>query len=103
MSNTHETDHSRDWEKKQAIAEELVPVIGRLYRQHGIVLSVHGRSLHNLSPIDIVRIHRFARHVDGRELPIQYTAQVLDAIDRLNRGRPRWMWQGFTRSSPMLQ
>lgn len=86
MSNTHETDHSRDWERKQAIAEELVPVIGRLYRQHGIVLSVHGRSLHNLSPIDIVRIHRFARHVDGRELPIQYTAQVLDAIDRLNPG-----------------
>lgn len=86
MSNMSETDPSRDWETKQAIAEEFVPVIGRLYRQHGIVLSVHGRSLHNLSPIDIVRIHRFARHVDGRELPIEYTALVLKAIEALNPG-----------------
>jgi glyceraldehyde 3-phosphate dehydrogenase len=86
MSNEHGSETPLDWEGKQAIAEELVPIIGRLYRHNGIVLSVHGRSLHNLSPIDIVRIHRFARHVDGRELSIEYTAGVLSAIDRLNPG-----------------
>lgn len=86
MSNNPVNDIPRDWEGKQALAEELVPIIGRLYRHNGIVLSVHGRSLHNLSPIDIVRIHRFARHVEGRELPIEYTAAVLTAIDNLNPG-----------------
>jgi glyceraldehyde 3-phosphate dehydrogenase len=86
MANAHDSETPLDWEGKQAIAEELVPIIGRLYRHNGIVLSVHGRSLHNLSPIDIVRIHRFARHVDGRELSIEYTAGVLSAIDRLNPG-----------------
>ena len=76
----------KDWSEKVAIAEGLVPVIGRLYRAHGIVLSVHGRSLLNLSPIDIVRIHRFARHMDGTELPIVETALVLDALTALKPG-----------------
>ncbi|MEY4396591.1 MAG: Glyceraldehyde-3-phosphate dehydrogenase [Actinomycetota bacterium] len=86
MTNTSQDFESADWSAKEAIAEELVPVIGRLYRHNGVVLSVHGRSLLNLSPIDIVRIHRFARHVDGAELPIADTARVLDALVALNPG-----------------
>jgi glyceraldehyde 3-phosphate dehydrogenase len=79
-------DSSDDWSAKIAVAEELVPLIGRLYRENGIVLSVHGRSLLNLSPIDIVRIHRFARHVDGAALDIDFTARVVRATDALNPG-----------------
>lgn len=86
MSNppSHAADGS--WSAKEAIAEQLVPIIGSLYREHGVVLSVHGRSLHNLSPIDIVRIHRFARHVEGAELPITDTAAMLDALVALDPG-----------------
>lgn len=86
MSNTSPEHESFEWSSKEAIAEELVPVIGRLYRQNGVVLSVHGRSLLNLSPIDIVRIHRFARHVEGVELPIVDTARVLDVLTALDPG-----------------
>lgn len=87
MSKTHAHDLvSDDWSDKIAIAEQLVPLIGRLYRDNGIVLSVHGRSLLNLSPIDIVRIHRFARHVDGAELDIAFTAQLVRAVDVLDPG-----------------
>ena len=86
MTNTNPETPGDDWSSKEAIAEELVPLIGRLYRHNGVVLSVHGRSLLNLSPIDIVRIHRFARHVDGHELPIEYTSGVLTAVDALNPG-----------------
>ncbi|MEY4477232.1 MAG: hypothetical protein RJA31_736 [Actinomycetota bacterium] len=86
MTNTTPEPDSVDWSSKESIAEELVPVIGRLYREHGVVLSVHGRSLLNISPIDIVRIHRFARHVEGAELPIDDTAKMLDVLTRLNPG-----------------
>lgn len=78
--------NNSEWSHKEAIAEGLVPVIGRLYREHGIVCSVHGRSLLNLSPIDIVRIHRYARHIDGHELDIRQTDTVLRAVDSLNPG-----------------
>ena len=85
MNTSHESG-STDWSSKEAIAEELVPIIGRLYRENGVVLSVHGRSLLNISPIDIVRIHRFARHVEGAELPIAETARVLDVLTSLKPG-----------------
>lgn len=75
-----------DWATREAIAEEMVPVIGRLYRENGVVLSVHGRSLLNISPIDIVRLHRFARHVEGAELPISDTARMLMALTALDPG-----------------
>jgi glyceraldehyde 3-phosphate dehydrogenase len=77
---------SDEWASKIAVAEELVPLIGRLYRDNGIVLSVHGRSLLNLSPIDIVRIHRFARHVDGEALDIDFTALLIRAIEFIAPG-----------------
>lgn len=86
MSNTIPEPESAEWSSKEAIAEELVPIIGRLYRTNGVVLSVHGRSLLNLSPIDIVRLHRFARHVEGSELPIVDTAKMLDAVTALEPG-----------------
>lgn len=82
----HESDASDDWSGKIAVAEELVPLIGRLYRDSGIVLSVHGRSLLNLSPIDIVRIHRFARHVDGHSLDIDFTARLVRSTIALSPG-----------------
>jgi glyceraldehyde 3-phosphate dehydrogenase len=87
VSNVHPEDQATDdWSDKIAVAEELVPFIGRLYRENGIVLSVHGRSLLNLSPIDIVRIHRFARHVDGEELSIDFTADLVRAVAEMNPG-----------------
>lgn len=86
MSNTIPEPESAEWSSKEAIAEELVPIIGRLYRNNGVVLSIHGRSLLNLSPIDIVRLHRFARHVEGSELPIVDTAKMLDAVTALEPG-----------------
>lgn len=86
MTNTSHDSEPLDWSSREAIAEGLVPVIGRLYREHGVVLSVHGRSLLNISPIDIVRIHRFARHVEGAELPISDTARMLEALASLNPG-----------------
>jgi glyceraldehyde 3-phosphate dehydrogenase len=77
---------SEGWAGREATAEELVPQIGRLYRDNGVVLSVHGRSLLNRSPIDILRTHRFARHVDGHELDIADTVVLVKAIAALNPG-----------------
>lgn len=87
MLDDHTVKRSADeWTSKIAVAEELVPLIGRLYRDNGIVLSIHGRSLLNLSPIDIVRIHRFARHVDGEALDIVFTAHLVRAIESIAPG-----------------
>src|SRR5690606_14586227 len=61
----------------------MIPIIGRLYRDHGVVTSIHGRRLVGQSPIEIIKAHRFARQVNEIELPIDETMPVLEALLRL--------------------
>lgn len=68
------------WKDRESRAEELIPLIGRLYRNHGVVTSIHGRRLINESAIGILRAHRYAQHVTGDELALDDTRRVLDAL-----------------------
>lgn len=76
--------HDATWTDRQAVAEELIPLIGGLYRDNGVVTSIHGRRLINSSPLQIVKAHRYARHVDGQELDINRTLELVKAIVALN-------------------
>lgn len=71
------------WNDRIALAEAMIPIIGRLYRDHGVVTSIHGRRLVGQSPIEIIKAHRFARQVNEIELPIDETMPVLEALLRL--------------------
>ena len=73
-----------DWSVALPIAEELIPKIGRLYRENGVVLSIHGRSLINRNPVELVKAHRYARHADGQMLDIARSAELIDALLDLN-------------------
>jgi len=68
-----------DWDAQLGLAEQMIPLIGRLHRRDGVVAGVHGRRLVNRSAIDIVRAHRFARHVDGAPLPLAESLRILRA------------------------
>lgn len=39
--------------------EELIPLIGKLHRENGVVLSIHGRSLVSKSVIELLKLHDF--------------------------------------------
>ncbi|MES1907929.1 MAG: hypothetical protein MHM6MM_000955 [Cercozoa sp. M6MM] len=43
------------WNAQLESAEQLVPLLGRVYREHNSVATVFGRSLMNLSPLQILR------------------------------------------------
>lgn len=68
------------WNDRQALAEAMIPLIGNLYREHGVVTSIYGRRLINQSPVDILKAHRFARKVNEVELPIEETFPMLKAL-----------------------
>ncbi|HCB59020.1 MAG TPA: glyceraldehyde-3-phosphate dehydrogenase, partial [Arthrobacter bacterium] len=40
------------WMGREALAEAMIPVIGRLYRDNNVVTSIHGRSLINKSTMN---------------------------------------------------
>ncbi|MGO1538269.1 MAG: glyceraldehyde-3-phosphate dehydrogenase [Leucobacter sp.] len=78
--------HLEVWNAKQSIAERMIPLIGHLYRNNGIVMSVHGRSLVACSAIDIIRAHSFARKIDEVELPLEETLAVIESLGRIQPG-----------------
>lgn len=71
---------------REALAEAMIPVIGRLYRENNVVTSIHGRSLINKSTMNILKAHRFARRMSNTELLLEETAPLLNALAELELG-----------------
>ncbi|MET4051647.1 glyceraldehyde 3-phosphate dehydrogenase [Frigoribacterium sp. PvP054] len=75
-----------DWAGRLALAEAMIPVIGRLWRRDGVVVSIHGRSLLDRSPVGVLKLHRFARRLDDHALDPGETLAVLHLLDGLDLG-----------------
>ncbi len=73
-----------DWKQREEIAETMLPIIGRLYRDHGVVTTVYGRSLVHGSMVDILKAHRFARQILENELSVRDSYPVLKAMEALD-------------------
>lgn len=71
---------------REALAEAMIPVIGRLYRENNVVTSIHGRSLINKSSMNILKAHRFARRMSKDELLLEETAPLLNTLAELELG-----------------
>ncbi|MFT6907590.1 MAG: glyceraldehyde 3-phosphate dehydrogenase [Oleiphilaceae bacterium] len=78
-----------DWKGREAAAEAMIPIIGRLYRQNNVVTSIYGRAVINQSVIGILKSHRFVRQVEEKELSVHDTHAVLQILDTLDLGHAR--------------
>ncbi|WP_080795879.1 glyceraldehyde-3-phosphate dehydrogenase [Corynebacterium pacaense] len=78
--------HHKDWNERIAVAEEMVPLIGKLHRNNNVVVSVFGRLLVNVSDIDIIKSHRYARHITSKELPLEDTLSILRELVDMDLG-----------------
>lgn len=75
------------WKDKEAVAEAMIPLIGRLYRKNNVVTSVYGRAMIGQSVIGILRAHRFVRQIEQNELSVTDTLEFLQVLDKLNLGQ----------------
>ena len=78
--------HFDTWMGRKALAESMIPVIGRLYRENNVVTSIHGRNLPDMSTSNILKAHRFARRISEDELLLEETAPLLNTLARLELG-----------------
>ncbi len=76
-------DSFGDWRWREALAEQMVPIIGSMYRK-GVRILIYGESLINESPVSIMKAHRFVRQAEGNELSENETFPILQAIADLN-------------------
>lgn len=76
-------DHFGRWKNREAIAEDMIPLVGRLYREKGVIVAVYGRSLVNRSVIQILKHHRRVRMIAG-DLSVVDTMPLLQALVELD-------------------
>jgi glyceraldehyde 3-phosphate dehydrogenase len=83
----HESDSQlQRWIGREAVAEAAIPLIGKLYRDHQVVTSIHGRRLINKSAIGVLKAHRLSRQEGDHELAVEDTLPVLQELVALNLG-----------------
>lgn len=70
-----------DWKEREALAESMIPLIGRLYRKYNIIPSIYGRAVINQNVIGILKAHRFVRQVEAQELSVTETYPILELLD----------------------
>ena len=78
----------RDWPELESTAEQMVPLIGSLYREKAIITSVFGRPIINRSPISILKAHKVAREM-GQAISVLDTFPVLKAMSEMELGSAR--------------
>ncbi|MCK4621030.1 MAG: glyceraldehyde-3-phosphate dehydrogenase [Desulfuromonadales bacterium] len=77
-------EYFKDWKEREAIAEAMTPLIGKLYRDHEVICTVFDRPLVNQSTIDILRAHRFARQIINREIWVNDTHPMLQTMAKMD-------------------
>ena len=101
LASRDKSEHAlQAWSQQQRCAEAMVPIIGELYREHGVIVTLFGNSLVNKSPLEILELHRIARvNVDdqihvGDTHPILSAMAVLDlAPARIDIGNLVSQWR----------
>lgn len=80
------TEFFADWKEREALAEGMIPLIGRLYRRRNVSLYMYGKRMINQSVTDLMKTHRFVRQVEGNELSEYETLPFIKAIAELPLG-----------------
>ena len=78
-------DYFPDWKEREALAEAMIPIIGRLYRRN-VVSYCFGRALYNQSVIQIMKTHRYVRQIAQNELSEFESYPILEALSQMDLG-----------------
>ena len=79
-------DYFSDWKQREALAEAMIPVVGKLDRERNLKVFIYGRSLVSKSVLEIMKIHRFVRQVQQSELSEFETWPLIEALGGLELG-----------------
>jgi glyceraldehyde 3-phosphate dehydrogenase len=74
----------REWKSRQEKAESMVPIIGRLYRERGVICTIFGHSLVNKSPIEIIQLQRESTRIVDFEFTVEECCEIVEALSDLN-------------------
>ncbi len=83
MTSHLEEEYQTSWQERQTFAENMQPIIGQLFRNKGIEISVYGRPLLNASPIDIIKAHKSVALHEERKLRLRESFPFVEALSKM--------------------
>ncbi|MFT4993692.1 MAG: glyceraldehyde 3-phosphate dehydrogenase [Paraglaciecola sp.] len=84
MNEKFEQELQSSWQERQEYAEKMQPLLGNLYRNHAVEVSVYGRALLGASAIDIIKAHRTVRLKEGKKLRLRESWPLLEALSKMS-------------------
>ncbi len=76
--------HFDKWKDQQSAAEQMIPLVGQLYRDNGVTIRVFGRRIQNHNTIDILKSHRYANQMVGEPLDVRKSLELLQVMADMN-------------------
>ncbi|MFV0375473.1 glyceraldehyde-3-phosphate dehydrogenase [Microbacterium sp.] len=68
------------WVAREQLAERMIPHIGALYRDRGVVTSLQGHRLINLSVTGLLEAHERVAQLGHAEVPLESTLRILEGL-----------------------
>lgn len=84
MASCTSEEYLQEWKVQEELAEKMLPVIGTLYRNNNVVITIYGKPIVHSTVIDILKAHRFARLILDGELTVKDTFPLLESIAKLD-------------------
>ena len=79
-------DYFQDWKEREALAEAMIPLVGKLSRENSVKTYIYGHSLVNRSVLDIMQDHRYVRQIEENELSEYETYPIIKALAGMDLG-----------------
>ncbi|MFT5442482.1 MAG: glyceraldehyde 3-phosphate dehydrogenase [Myxococcota bacterium] len=80
MRNQKADSYLREWKRSEQCAEAMLPLVGKLYREHGVIITCYGNSLVNRGPMEIINFHQAASQIAATEIKTTDSLPLLQAI-----------------------
>ncbi|GAC14939.1 glyceraldehyde-3-phosphate dehydrogenase [Aliiglaciecola lipolytica] len=83
MNQQFEQELMGSWQERQEYAELMQPLLGKLYRDSAVEISIFGRPMLGASAIDIIKAHRTVRRHTGEKLRLRESWPILEEMSKL--------------------
>ena len=84
MTSHLEEQYQTSWQERQTFAENMQPIIGQLFRNNGIEISIYGRPMVNASTIDIIKAHKSVALHEDNKLRLRESFPFLAALNKMS-------------------
>jgi glyceraldehyde 3-phosphate dehydrogenase len=79
-------DFFHDWKQREALAESMIPLVAKLYRERNVSLYMYGRTMVNQSVTDLMKSHAFVRRIEKNELSEFETYPMIETLASMDLG-----------------